>query len=423
MLSPFDDLNLGVARNIIQTYDSPVYLVCSKTLIQRYQALDKAFKALWPNCQIAYSYKTNPLTGIARLLHAQGAWAEVVSRYELEIALNQVPAGQPIVFNGPLKSDDDLALALRHGVRIHVDHMDELQRLEFQSRKLGLEVDVGLRLNINERDGWQRFGFAINGGAVDQALDYIRASRWLTLAGIHTHIGTNIRDLSRFRQMAIVVNQFVIMLYQTHGIQLQWIDVGGGLAGQNPSWDENISQHPIPNASEYASAILPPLLAGLPEDYQPQVLFEPGRTLLEPCVALLTQVVGTRDSDIDEQVLIIDGGINAVPTAKVYRHRVEAFGTPVELPGSERRYATTLFGPLCLQADTIAKGTPLARLECGSPLLIHNVGAYNQSRSVPFIRLRPGTLLWQEKGCQWLRKPETLSDHLRLETMTETEAV
>jgi len=81
------------------------------------------------------------------LLHKEGAWAEVVSGLELEMAERLSMPGERTIFNGPYKTEDDLRRAVKAGVWINVDSFDELGLLEQVAGEAGRPVAFGLRVN------------------------------------------------------------------------------------------------------------------------------------------------------------------------------------------------------------------------------------------------------------------------------------
>ena len=82
--------------------------------------------------------------------------------------------------------------------------------------------------------------------------------------------------------MAQALGDVISQLKRSHGIQLEWLDVGCGLAGISPRIDENpIGPHPLPDLNDYLAAIIEPLKAVLQAD-DITLYFEPGRTLLKP---------------------------------------------------------------------------------------------------------------------------------------------
>ena len=83
------------------------------------------FKTRYPKVQFAWSYKTNYLNAVCKIFHQEGSWAEVVSGFEYNKALDNGVPGNKIIFNGPDKTCEDLLLAARNNSLIHIDHLDE----------------------------------------------------------------------------------------------------------------------------------------------------------------------------------------------------------------------------------------------------------------------------------------------------------
>ncbi len=410
----FCDLTKKAAKNLAARFGTPIYLFSKQALLERYRELKNVLQRHYPRSQIAYPYKTNPLRGLVTLLHREGAWAEVASEYEYALSKDLSVPGDQIVYNGPHKPDHMLAQAALDGACINVDHFDELARLESVARQIGKILPVGIRIHIvNDAESWHRFGFSwVNGDALEVA-GWIHHSPHLRLAGVHAHIGTNVRNLRRFTRLGQVLNEFARTVYQRFGIVMDWINVGGGLAGISPCWSEtDILRHPAPDIEAYVMSILSVLVKELPhEGIMPQIFFESGRTLLEPAGALLTQVVGTRKTSQNGNAYIINGGLNALPTARKYRHPIRAFNV-----NNGACVTSAIYGPLCLQADTLSIDALLPKLKIDDLLLFDGVGAYNVSRAIPFIQLRPGAVLWcGGNKAEWLRLPETLEYNQELE--------
>ena len=61
---------------------------------------------------VFYSYKTNPVPAVLHRLHERGIGAEVISPYELWLALRLGVPGDRIIYNGPAKSADSIRTAI-----------------------------------------------------------------------------------------------------------------------------------------------------------------------------------------------------------------------------------------------------------------------------------------------------------------------
>ena len=103
------------AAALLGEYGSPLYVVSESRLRRDYRDFLAAFSEPFVDTRIAYSVKTNYLAAVCAVLREEGAWMEVVSglEYELARALD-VPAAE-IIMNGddPLLEYHDLARPYR----------------------------------------------------------------------------------------------------------------------------------------------------------------------------------------------------------------------------------------------------------------------------------------------------------------------
>ena len=168
----------GVAvEDLVAKYGSPLFVFSQRMLVARYRELHDAFTRRWPRVRIAWSYKTNYLSGICKTFHKEGAWAEVVSPWEADKArANGIPS-ERIHWNGPYKPEEAIAQALRGGTMIHLDNLDELARVERVAERLDLRPKVAIRVNmqIEGLPPWSRFGFNLETGQAREAVNRLVA--------------------------------------------------------------------------------------------------------------------------------------------------------------------------------------------------------------------------------------------------------
>lgn len=404
--SRFLSLTQADATAIAQQYPSPTYIIDELGLLQRYEEFSSLAKQIYPKTMIALSYKTNPLQAILHKLHQRGAFAEVVSGEEYKMARQLGVSGKHIIFNGPMKTDKELIQAINEQAIIHCDHLEEVRRMALLARQMQRRVELGLRVSLSSiGKKWNRFGFEDLGPAIN----IIKQTPELCIAGLHCHIGTNIRCNIEFERMATALADIISSLYNHHRITLKWLDLGGGLAGISPTKEEKTTKpHKLPNLKDYLLAVTRPLLKLL-HKHNMKLYFEPGRTLFEPFGALLTRVVSQRMHQRDH-ALICDAGFNALATAHVYNHPVHALNknTPQRL--------THIFGPSCNQTDQLHQPIMLPQMDPGDFVLFYGVGAYCMSFAYSFIRYRPGVIGWQPNNrfCR-LRLADSLEHANQLE--------
>ncbi len=424
MMKPlFSEMDAQFAQRLLQEYTSPLFVIDGDGILARFAEFSDAAKSLYPKAVISISYKTNFLRGLLAKLHQAGAWAEVVSGPEYEMAKFLGVPAQQIIFNGPMKTEQELRTAIQDGAYIHCDHFEEIQRIEALVRSdfPGKKIPVGLRLGLSQiGKQWNRFGFPLDETSHPHhamfIAQYVHESDVLTMAGVHAHIGTDIRDFDAFKQLAMCMSQFCWDIHKKLGITLAWLDVGGGLAGISPLLAEtDIAQHPLPALAAYLQAVITPLRSYL-DASGAALFFEPGRTLFEPYAGLLTEVVGVRPAPNDDlPSLIMNAAFTMFPSVLFYNHPIRHFKNEDQQQSITYRF----YGPSCDQDDVLRQPTELPKMQRGDFLLFLGIGAYSMSFAIPsFIRYRPGVVWWDKDGIEWLRQPENLAYHGAMESVS-----
>jgi diaminopimelate decarboxylase len=134
------------ALELIKEYGTPLFVISEKQARQNYNRLRKAFSR-YPDCLIAYSYKTNYLPAVCNILHQEGAGAEVVSAFELLLAKKLGVLSSKIIFNGPGKSDSEIEMIIDDDIAlVNADSIEELERINQIAKAKGKIVDVGIRV-------------------------------------------------------------------------------------------------------------------------------------------------------------------------------------------------------------------------------------------------------------------------------------
>ena len=107
-LKPVTHIANVSVKSLIEQYGSPLFVINEQTIRNTYQDAYHAFSTRYPNVQFAWSYKTNYIEAVCKVFHQEGSWAEVVSGFEYQKALDNGVPGDKIIFNGPDKTDEDL---------------------------------------------------------------------------------------------------------------------------------------------------------------------------------------------------------------------------------------------------------------------------------------------------------------------------
>lgn len=392
---------------LVRRFGSPLFVVSESRLRREFRDFRAAFRPLYPNTQVAYSYKTNYLTGIRAILHQEGAWAEVVSGLEYEMAERLGVPGDRIVFNGPWKAEDDLRRAAKDGAWINVDTFDELAVLEDIARAEGLVVPVGLRVSARVTETpWEKFGFSLEAGLAEEACRRVVASPALRLRGLHAHLGTDLPDAAAWTKLLDLLLPLMARFERHAGVRWEALDLGGGFPNRHRYARARAATDPERVFSAFAEAVARPLVAGLRRlASRPLLVLEPGRAVVEHAVSLVTTVVAMKRLPSGARAAVVDAGVHLLPTA--YYTALDIAPTrPTPLSVEE----VTLFGPLCMQVDCLAVGLRLPPLRRGEHLVVRNCGAYTDSQSMQFIHARPAVVLASSGRAELLRDAETIED-------------
>ena len=169
-ISQIEDIGVD---ELVSKFGSPVFVLSEKVIRRTYQEAYRAFSTRYPKIQFSWSYKTNYLDAVCKIFHSEGSWAEVVSGFEYEKAINNGVPPTQIIFNGPDKSEADLIKAVENQSLIHIDHFDELYTLFKIAQTSVKRPKVSIRVNMDTGvyPQWDRFGFNYENGEAWDALN------------------------------------------------------------------------------------------------------------------------------------------------------------------------------------------------------------------------------------------------------------
>jgi diaminopimelate decarboxylase len=412
---PMTHIENVAVKDLIKEHGSPLFVISERAIRNNMRKAKKAFENRYPKVQFAWSYKTNYMDAVCRTFHQEGSWAEVVSGFEFDKALNNQVEGSKIIFNGPDKSEDDLRKAVAHNALIHIDHLDELYSLQEIAKESNKKARVAIRVNMDTGiyPMWDRFGFNYENGQAWDALNKIMRYENMVLVGLHTHIGTFMLSPNAYAIAAGKLADLAIGIKDKYQHEIQYIDMGGGFASKNnlkgsflPGIDTN------PTIDDFAEAITSTLInSNFPPDKLPLLILETGRALIDDTANLLGTVISNKRLSDGRRTTILDIGVNILFTSFWYDHKI----TPAQA-FTHHTEDTVVYGPLCMNIDVIRENVNLPLMNKGDHVVIQSVGAYNMTQWMQFITLRPRIVMIDMEGnVHVIRESETLDRLLELE--------
>ncbi|MGQ0794552.1 MAG: diaminopimelate decarboxylase [Deltaproteobacteria bacterium] len=409
------DIDSALIEKLAAIYGSPLFVFCEDEIRGNARGFREAFEAQYPKLQVAYSYKTNPLPGILRIIHDEGLWADACSGFEYGIARRLGVPGESIVFNGPYKTCGELSRAISEGALINIDHADELGLLEGLAAESGRAIEVGIRINLDAgiHQASDRFGFNLESGEAMAIAERCASVKLLRICALHFHLTSYViepdtggehsnlppaagvrliypKSAQMYRTASEKICRLASEIERKFDMRVKYLDMGGGF----PSVD---------SLAPYVDAVVNPITSNFKGE-MPTLILEPGRAIVRDAAVLISTVVAVKGGAV-----VIDAGVNLLPTSFWKWQEIETAG---DMAAGDLQQ-TTVYGPLCLQTDIVSRAR-LPRLRAGSRLLVRNVGAYNIAQGSSFIFPRPGVImLGGARGVSVLRYAETMDEALR----------
>ncbi len=399
----------SVAR-IAKKYGTPLYVYSSGMIRSRFAGFDQAFAE--QKHTVCYSVKANSNLSVLKLLAKLGAGFDVVSGGELQRVLAvHTKAAAKVVFSGVGKQADEIDLALGSNILLfNVESASELRLLAARSAHLRKRALFAVRVNpdVNAQThpyistGLHKHKFGVPLRDARELYGLGAQSKYLKAAGVSAHIGSQITDLSPFRESMEKITEFVTAL-RADGYDIRYVDAGGGL-GINYRLAEG--RDFIGEVKAYAREILTPL-----RNLEIHLLLEPGRSIVGPAGILVTRIVYLKKNN-GKVFIITDAAMNDLLRPALY----DAYHEIVPVVASRDRdhaVKVDVVGPICESSDFLARGRELPEVEEGELLAVLDAGAYGMSLASNYnTRPRAAEMLVDGKRARLIRRRETINDLL-----------
>ena len=322
---------------------------------------------------VHYAVKANANPRILETIAAQGLGADCVSGGEVQAALDAGFPADKVVFAGVGKADWEINLGLDRDIFcFNVESLAELEVINELAAAKGKVARIALRINpevdahthAKITTGLKENKFGINLSLLGKVLDTMQSMNSVRLIGIHTHIGSQITDMSAFRNLAIRMNEIQEEL-ESKGLQVENLNFGGGLG-----IDYYHPNHlPIPAFDNYF-AVFKKLLKLRPGQ---QVHFEPGRSVVAQCGSLISRVLYVKEGEV-KKFAILDAGFTELIRPAMYDayHRIE------NISSDEETDIYDVVGPICESSDVFGKDVELNKVHRGDFIALRSAGAYGE---------------------------------------------
>jgi diaminopimelate decarboxylase len=320
-----------------------------------------------------YAVKANANPRILSVIAEYGFGADCVSGGEIRAALDAGIPANKIVFAGVGKADWEINLALDHDIAcFNVESLAELRVLNELAAAKGKTATIALRINPNVdahthakiTTGLQENKFGINIGLIPGVLAELPALKNIHCTGVHFHIGSQITDMSVFRDLSIRFNELQDSL-EASGLKFESLNFGGGL-GIDYYHPNHI---PIPDFENYFS-VFHKLVHQRPGQ---QVHFELGRAMVGQCGTLISKVLYVKEGEV-KKFAILDAGFTELIRPAMY----DAYHRAENITGDGAVEVYDVVGPICESSDVFGKDVELNEVRRNDLVVFRSAGAYGE---------------------------------------------
>ena len=386
---------------LAKTYGTPLYVYDGGTIRNRVSTLKENLDRYYPgDSETAYAVKAYFSSVFASKLASLGIGADVVSLGELHVAKKAGFSAESIHLHGNNKTEAELRDALDWGIQaIVVDSLDELSFLENIAREMGKVARIWLRItpdlkvnthpHIETSNTGSKFGLHIINRQASIAINRAQRSEWLDLAGLHTHLGSQIFDTTPYIS---AIKMLFALAEEEHYIPKE-ISPGGGWGIRYTEADA-VSDDVMPWIKAVSETVKDEAeKRGWP---LPKLVLEPGRWIVGRAGVALYSIGSQKDLPDGLHIVAIDGGMADNPRVALYQADYTA--RVAQRAGMQPEQAVRIVGRFCESSDVLIPEISLPKLQRGDVLAVPAAGAYQLSMASNYNFATRPAVLWLEEG-------------------------
>jgi len=408
-------------------FGTPLHVINEKRLMNNAAGFREAAAGTYPgHASVYYAMKCNSVPAVVDAVLRMGPGLEVMTEYELALALKLGCPPADIIVNGPCKTLQFLSACVSARVRlVIVDSLQELRMLDSVARACGSPQDVLFRvnpdftprgMNSGTATGSRRgcaFGLDLKSGEISEALVQCAGLTGVRFRGYHMHIGTGIRHPDDYAR-ALRCLGLLKEIAAGQGERIELLDVGGGFASATTremgSREFLLYQAfgRLPEQTPHgACGTSDAVLRCFAAEELPELLFEPGRCIASNAQFLLLTVHHVKDRPGAGRWLIADGGLSTVTLPTFYEYHEVLLCNDACRPRTSR---ATIIGPACFAGDVIYKNKPMPEVHPGEVIAVMDSGAYFTAMESSFGFPHPAILAVNGATCKLVRTRETFDE-------------
>ncbi len=392
---------------IVKKYPTPFHIYDEEAIRKNARKMKDAFSWM-PGFKNYYAVKACPNPAILKILKEEGFGADCSSLPELILAEKAGITGENIMFT----SNDTPVEEFKEAKRLNaIINLDDIMHIETLEKSTTLPELICFRYNPGSaRTGNVIIGHpeeAKYGLTKEQILKAypIMKGKGVRRFGLHTMVASNELDPDYIVETARMLFELVIELKEKENIQIEFINMGGGIGIPYKPDEKGMDLFYISDEIKkiYEKMIVPAGLDPL------NIVFECGRMITGPYGYLVSTV-----RQIAEKYKTY-AGLDSCMT-NLMRPALYGAYHHITVPGKENLPLTNTYdvaGSLCENNDKFAIDRKLPELKQGDLLVIHDTGAHGHAMGFNYNgKLRSAEILLKKDGStEMIRRAETMDDY------------
>ena len=408
-------------KELREKYKTPLYVFDEELVRSNCKEYIKHFKVHENKNRVAYAGKAFLPIYMCKLIDEEGLYLDIVSGGELFTAYKSGFPMEKVLFHGNNKTIDEIEMGVNLGVgRFVVDNYYELELLQkicHEKSKIqsiyfritpGIEAHTHDYIKTGQIDS--KFGFALSNGDLQDALENIKKYENINLVGLHAHIGSQIFDVEPYLDEVEIMMNLVKEIKQQHNINIEEVDLGGGVGVYYTQSDEPKT------IKEFCNSIIEKV-EDVCKDINistPILIIEPGRSIVANAGSTIYTVGSIKDIKDVRTYVSVDGGMTDNIRPSLYQAGYEC--SIANKMGIDKNNKVTIAGKCCESGDILITDVDVMDIESGDILIMSSTGAYGYSMSSNYNKIiKPAVVSVKDGKSKLICKRESFEDLLRLE--------
>ena len=406
-------------QELADTYGTPLYVYDEDTILSTINDFQKSFTSEIENSVISYSTKAFSNPYLLKLLDENGMNIDVVTGGELAIAKHVNFPPNRINFHGNNKSPHELKDSIDYGIgHITIDSFNEIENLKNITKELEKNQDVMLRVSPSIDPHTHlltttgvldsKFGFSIETGDAEKAIEQLMKIDSLKLLGLHFHLGSPIFELEPYSEAIDYVYDFAAEMREKYGLEMKEFSPGGGFA-----IGYELDKQPLP-ISDYAKVICDSIKESCDKHgfSIPKVILEPGRALVGRSGVSIYRIGSIKTIPGVRNYISVDGGMGDNIRPALYGSDYSVFSI-TKILELKNKMKSTISGKFCESGDYLARDVEIPDPIIGDLLALPASGAYNLAMASNYnMQVRPAVVMIKNGSHFLIRRRESYEDLL-----------